>query len=250
MKKAVALVATLLVTGGCLSVEPPADSHVTAAEVQRLVHCEMEAALRQAAANHKQLEEWVGEYQLFLIVERKVGAGMMALDWVVPWRDNRLSLGFGGSVSDKNVDTTLVTAAFRYRKEASSFCSGYDGRIPAFRGELGIADWLEQVIDVKELTPKSVGRTIEFVVTVEGAIKPAFGVENLSASFGATGSRQRTNRVVVVLNKEKESEPMQVVIVGRDGKPGPAPARPAPARPADQNNALEFLLLDPERARQ
>lgn len=247
MKQAVALAGVAAILSGCLSSRVTTESGMTAVEVQKLVHCEMESALRDAAAKQPQLKEWVGEYQLFLIVERKVSAGVTALDWVIPWRDNRLSLGFGASVSDKNVDTTLVTATFRYAAAPSQFCSGYDGQNPAFRGRLGIGEWLDQVVDMKDLAPKSVGRTIEFVVTVDGAIKPAFGIENLTGSFGATGSRQRTNRVVVVLNKEKKVEPTPVIIVGKDGKPNRPPVRPSPGRPADQNNVLEFLLLDPER---
>lgn len=241
MRARIILVALGLLTGCASLTRDKNGKLLLPADVQRMVQCEFEDALRQAARSEPELKKWGGEYQIFLIVERRVGAGMSALDWVIPSGDGKFGLGIGIGATGKDSDTTLVTSSFVYTAGERPYCTGYEVSIPALKGRLGIAEWIDSAIDDPMLIPSSLGRTLEFVVTYDGFLRPSFGIDNLTGGFGVNAGRSHTHRLAVVMKEIKKPQPMQVVIVDSKGRKTVTTTAPT----FSPSTSFEFLQMQP-----
>ncbi|WP_187970462.1 hypothetical protein [Aquibium microcysteis] len=235
-----ALLAPLLCSG-CISTIADADlEKIKPSEVKEIVHCEIATALATAKVQYPALKDYAAKYSIKLNREKQAGAGLTALNWIIPSSNQSLALGAGAAVRDRGLETTLLEGRVSKDGEDTAWC--VDHPVKPFRGALKAQDWFAESLS-PNLKPGDFGRTIEFAVTYDGNLRPAIGITNLSASGGFDARRIKTNTLVVAFYEVRPTPPTEVIIVG-GGTGGEAKPKGAVAEPAAAGNRILDILLN------
>ena len=235
-----ALLAPLLCSG-CITTIADADlERIKPSEIKEIVHCEVATALTAAKSKYPDLKDYAAKYSIKLNREKQAGAGLTALNWIIPSSSQSLALGAGAAVRDRGLETTLLEGSISKDGEDTSWCSEQPAK--PFRSALKAQDWLAESFS-PHMKPGDFGRTIEFAVTYDASLKPAIGITNLSASAGLDARKIKTNTLVVAFYEVKPTPPTKVIIVG-GGTPGEKQVQGGVAEPAGAGNRILDILLN------
>lgn len=230
-----------LLCSGCITTITDADlEKVPPSEIKEVVHCEIATALAAAKNRYPDLKNYAAKYTIKLNREKQAGAGLTALNWMIPSSSQSLALGAGVAVRDRGLETTLLEGRISKDGEDTSWCSGQP--VKPFRGALKAQDWFAESLS-PHLKPGDFGRTVEFAVTYDGSLKPAVGITNLSASAGLDARKIKTNTLVVAFYEVKPTPPTEVIIVG-GGTPGEKQVQGGVVEPAGAGNRILDILLN------
>jgi len=231
-----------LLCSGCISTIAEVDSEkIKPSEVKEIVHCEIAIALAAAKRTYPNLESYAAKYSIKLNREKHAGAGLTALNWIIPSSNHSLALGAGAGLRDRGLETTLLEGRISKDGEDTSWCSEHP--VKPFRGALKAQDWFAESLS-PNLKPGDFGRTIEFAVTYDGSLKPAIGITNLSASAGFDARKIKTNTLVVAFYEVKSPAPTEVVIVGGTVEGGTQQVQRVATEPAGAGNRILDILLN------
>lgn len=198
---------------GCVTIQTQPTDGISINKVVERVKCE----LGQAVSANKDLLSWAGVITLTLEVDQ-TGSVAPSATLVGPVGAGLYGVDFGGGVSGKSIQTSLVNVYFPVYELAE-----LAGRCPLdpqhpLEDRLGLREWVDRALELKSSgglfkdKDKAIGYTVEFDLEISAGVTPSFTFARISERTGVSASRKHVNTLEVAL-ADANLKPPHVTII-------------------------------------